>query len=181
MGCEYIYNGQKYTIDELGALLENGLADDLLKKNIISDAGVFSSGKEVAPQEIVLDTSGNSDVDTKGTTRFIKTIASQAKSVVKALKKLTPNLRLTIHTSPESWNALKNQLLTQGYTEEDLVNMDRMQGFYVEGTSVIHLNGALMEKNNAKSVLFHEASHAVINALFNSKSSLRNQMEGQIR
>ena len=181
MGCEYIYNGQKYTIDELGALLENGLADDLLKKNIISDTGVFSSGKEVAPQEIVLDTSGNSDVDTKGTTRFIKTVTSQARSVVKALKKLTPNLRLTIHTSPESWNALKNQLLTQGYTEEDLVNMDKMQGFYVEGTSVIHLNGALMEKNNAKSVLFHEASHAVINALFNSKSSLRNQMEGQIR
>ena len=178
MGCEYIYNGQKYTFDEMAALLENGLADDLLRKNVITDAGAFATLEDKTPQTIQM-TPSDTSVDLKNTRRFVRTIANQAKSVVKALRKLAPNLNLTIHTTEEAWNALYDKLLTEGYTPEDLANFKNTDGFYTED-GVIHLNAPLMEKRNRQSVLYHEASHAVTNALFNSRPELRNQMAGQI-
>lgn len=178
MGCEYIYNGQKYTFDEMAALLENGLADDLLRKNVITDAGAFATLEDKTPQTIQM-TPSDTSVDLKYTRRFVRTIANQAKSVVKALRKLAPNLNLTIHTTEEAWNALYDKLLTEGYTPEDLANFKNTDGFYTED-GVIHLNAPLMEKRNRQSVLYHEASHAVTNALFNSRPELRNQMAGQI-
>ena len=179
MGCEYIYNGQKYTFDEMAALLENGLADDLLRKNVITDAGAFASLEDKTPQTIQM-TPSDTSVDLKYTRRFVRTIANQAKSVVKALRKLAPNLNLTIHTTEEAWNALYDKLLTEGYTPEDLANFKNTDGFYTED-GVIHLNAPLMEKRNRQSVLYHESTHAVTNALFNSRPELRDQMEGQIR
>jgi hypothetical protein len=179
MGCEYIYNNQKYTFDEMAALLENGLADDLLRKNVITDASAFASLEDKTPQTIQM-TPSDTSVDLKNTRRFVRTIANQAKSVVKALRKLAPNLNLTIHTTEEAWNALYDKLLTEGYTPEDLANFKNTDGFYTED-GVIHLNAPLMEKRNRQSVLYHESTHAVTNALFNSRPELRDQMEGQIR
>jgi hypothetical protein len=42
MACKYFYDNKEYTFDEFASLLEGGLADELVAKNVLSSSGVYN-------------------------------------------------------------------------------------------------------------------------------------------
>ena len=175
MACKYFYDNKEYTFDEFASLLEGGLADELVAKNVLSSSGVYNkkAPTDNMPGAITINSSNANVVLGKGKNN-LTTLARQAQRMVKAMNKLTPNLSFTIHSTEDSWNQLKEVMLESG---EDISNMD---GFYDPNTNQIHLNYPLMKKLDRWNTGFHEGYHPITNALFNARPDLRGSMFNQL-
>lgn len=175
MACKYFYDNNEYTFDEFASLLESGLADELVAKNILSSSGVYNKKATVdtMPGAITINAS-NTNVPLGKGKNPLTTLARQAQRMVKALSKLSPDISFTIHATEESWNELKDQMLSSG---TDISGMD---GFYNPNTSQVHLNYPLMKELGRFNTGFHEGYHPLTNALFDSRPDLRNMMFDQL-
>jgi hypothetical protein len=175
MACKYFYDNKEYTFDEFASLLENGLADDFLAKNLISSTGVYAKKAPIdnMPGAITINSS-NANVNVGKGDNIVTTIVRQSQRMVKAMNKLSPNLSFTIHATEESWNQLREKMLADG---TEITGMD---GFYDPNTNQIHLNIPMMKKLDRFNTAFHEGYHPLTNALFNSRPDLRNAMHDQL-
>jgi hypothetical protein len=175
MACKYFYDNKEYTFDEFASLLENGLADELVAKNVLSSSGVYNKKAPVdnMPGAITINSS-NADVNVGKGSNVVTKIVRQSQRMVKAMNKLAPNLSFTIHATEESWNQLREQMLANG---TDITGMD---GFYNPNTNEIHLNVPMMEKLGRLNTAYHEGYHPLTNALFNSRPDLRGAMYDQM-
>ena len=175
MACKYFYDNKEYTFDEFASLLESGLADELVAKNVLSTSGVYNKKAPVAtmPGAITINSS-NTNVPLGKGKNPLTTLARQTQRMVKALSKLSPNISFTIHATEDSWNQLKEQMLSDG---TDISGMD---GFYVPSTNQVHLNYPLMKELGRFNTGFHEGYHPLTNALFDSRPDLRNMMFDQL-
>ena len=175
MACKYFYDNKEYTFDEFASLLENGLADELVAKNVLSSSGVYNKKAPVdnMPGAITINSS-NADVNVGKGSNVVTKIVRQSQRMVKAMSKLAPNLSFTIHATEESWNQLREQMLANG---TDITGMD---GFYNPNTNEIHLNVPMMEKLGRLNTAYHEGYHPLTNALFNSRPDLRGAMYDQM-
>jgi hypothetical protein len=175
MACKYFYDNKEYTFDEFASLLENGLADELVAKNVLSSSGVYNKKAPVdnMPGAITINSS-NADVNVGKGSNVVTKIVRQSQRMVKAMNKLAPNLSFTIHATEESWNQLREQMLANG---TDITGMD---GFYNPNTNEIHLNVPMMEKLGRLNTAYHEGYHPLTNALFNARPDLRGAMYDQM-
>jgi hypothetical protein len=175
MACKYFYDNKEYTFDEFASLLESGLADELVAKNVLSSSGVYNKKAPVdaMPGAITINSS-NTNVPLGKGKNPLTTLARQTQNMVKALNKLTPNISFTIHATEDSWNQLKDQMLSDG---TDISGMD---GFYNTNTNQVHLNYPLMKELGRFNTGFHEGYHPLTNALFDSRPDLRNSMFNQL-
>lgn len=175
MACKYFYDNKEYTFDEFASLLEGGLADELVAKNVLSSSGVYNKKAPVdtMPGAITINSS-NTNVPLGKGKNPLTTLARQTQNMVKALNKLTPNISFTIHATEDSWNQLKDQMLSDG---TDISGMD---GFYDPNTNQVHLNYPLMKELGRFNTGFHEGYHPLTNALFDSRPDLRNSMFNQL-
>jgi hypothetical protein len=175
MACKYFYDNKEYTFDEFASLLESGLADELVAKNVLSSSGVYNKKAPVdaMPGAITINSS-NTNVPLGKGKNPLTTLARQTQNIVKALNKLTPNISFTIHATEDSWNQLKDQMLSDG---TDISGMD---GFYDPNTNQVHLNYPLMKELGRLNTGFHEGYHPLTNALFDSRPDLRNSMFNQL-
>lgn len=175
MACKYFYDNNEYTFDEFASLLESGLADELVAKNVLSSSGVYNKKAPVdtMPGAITINASNTNVPLGKGKNPLTR-LARQTQNMVKALSKLSPDISFTIHATEESWNDLKDQMLSSG---TDISGMD---GFYDPNTSQVHLNYPLMKELGRFNTGFHEGYHPLTNALFDSRPDLRNMMFDQL-
>lgn len=175
MACKYFYDNKEYTFDEFASLLENGLADELVAKNVLSSSGVYNKKAPVdnMPGAITINSS-NADVNVGKGSNVVTKIVRQSQRMVKAMSKLAPNLSFTVHATEDSWNQLREQMLSNG------VDITGMDGFYDPNTDQIHLNVPMMEKLGRLNTAYHEGYHPLTNALFNSRPDLRGAMYNQM-
>jgi predicted SprT family Zn-dependent metalloprotease len=175
MACKYFYDNKEYTFDEFASLLEGGLADELVAKNVLSSSGVYNKKAPVdtMPGAITINAS-NANVNVGKGDNVVTKIVRQSQRMVKAMSKLAPNLSFTIHATEESWNQLREQMLANG------VDITGMDGFYDPNTDQIHLNIPMMEKLGRLNTAYHEGYHPLTNALFNSRPDLRDAMHNQM-
>lgn len=175
MACKYFYDNKEYTFDEFASLLENGLADELVAKNVLSSSGVYNKKAPVdnMPGAITINSS-NADVNVGKGSNVVTKIVRQSQRMVKAMSKLAPNLSFTVHATEDSWNQLREQMLSNG------VDITGMDGFYDPNTDQIHLNVPMMEKLGRLNTAYHEGYHPLTNALFNSRPDLRGAMYDQM-
>lgn len=175
MACKYFYDNKEYTFDEFASLLENGLADELVAKNVLSSSGVYNKKAPVdnMPGAITINSS-NANVNVGKGSNVVTKIVRQSQRMVKAMSKLAPNLSFTVHATEDSWNQLREQMLSNG------VDITGMDGFYDPNTDQIHLNVPMMEKLGRLNTAYHEGYHPLTNALFNSRPDLRGAMYDQM-
>lgn len=175
MACKYFYDNKEYTFDEFASLLENGLADEFLAKNLISSTGVYAKKAPVdtMPGAITINAS-NANVNVGKGSDTVTRIVRQSQRMVKAMSKLSPNLSFTIHATEQSWNDLREKMLADG---TDITGMD---GFYNPNTNEIHLNIPMMERLGRLNTAYHEGYHPLTNALFNARPDLRDAMHNQL-
>lgn len=175
MACKYFYDNKEYTFDEFASLLESGLADELVAKNVLSSSGVYNKKAPVdtMPGAITINSS-NANVNVGKGDNIVTQIVRQSQRMVKAMSKLAPNLSFTIHATEDSWNQLREQMLANG---SDITGMD---GFYNPNTNEIHLNIPMMKRLGRLNTAYHEGYHPLTNALFNARPDLRDGMHNQM-
>lgn len=175
MACKYFYDNKEYTFDEFASLLENGLADELVAKNVLSSSGVYNKKAPVdtMPGAITINAS-NANVNVGKGDNVVTQIVRQSQRMVKAMTKLAPNLSFTVHVTEDSWNQLREQMLANG------VDITGMDGFYNPNTDQIHLNIPMMKRLGRLNTAYHEGYHPLTNALFNSRPDLRDAMHNQM-
>jgi len=175
MACKYFYDNKEYTFDEFASLLESGLADELVAKNVLSSSGVYNKKAPVdtMPGAIAINAS-NANVNVGKGDSVVTQIIRQSQRMVKAMTKLAPNLSFTVHVTEDSWNQLREQMLANG------VDITGMDGFYNPNTDQIHLNIPMMKRLGRLNTAYHEGYHPLTNALFNSRPDLRDAMHNQM-
>lgn len=175
MACKYFYDNKEYTFDEFASLLESGLADELVAKNVLSSSGVYNKKAPVdtMPGAITINAS-NANVNVGKGDNVVTQIVRQSQRMVKAMTKLAPNLSFTVHVTEDSWNQLREQMLANG------VDITGMDGFYNPNTDQIHLNIPMMKRLGRLNTAYHEGYHPLTNALFNSRPDLRDAMHNQM-
>ena len=175
MACKYFYDNKEYTFDEFASLLESGLADELVAKNVLSSSGVYNKKAPVdtMPGAITINAS-NANVNVGKGDNVVTQIVRQSQRMVKAMTKLAPNLSFTVHVTEDSWNQLREQMLSNG------VDITGMDGFYNPNTDQIHLNIPMMKRLGRLNTAYHEGYHPLTNALFNSRPDLRDAMHNQM-